>query len=107
MPDREKVIKGLEYCMGGCQVSCFKCPYREIGHQPPDCLDNCMILQDAVELLKENESVKPEVLVDTWVCGNCKTRLERQAMIGPNVLISENFNYCPSCGRKVKWDDAY
>lgn len=56
MPDREKVIKGLEYCMGGCQVSCFKCPYRDPGEVPPDCLDNCTILQDAVDLLKESAS---------------------------------------------------
>ena len=53
MTDREKVIKGLEYCMGGCQVSCFNCPYRDPGEVPPDCLDNCRILQDAMELLKE------------------------------------------------------
>lgn len=52
-PDVKRVIAGLEYCMGGCQVSCFDCPYREIGQPPPDCLDNCGILKDAVELLKE------------------------------------------------------
>lgn len=99
MPDREKVIKGLEYCMGGCQVSCFKCPYREIGHQPPDCLDNCMILQDAVELLKEQEPIKPDkekimdcfsYFVEVYHCGKC----------GKDVT---GCNYCPSCGRKVKW----
>lgn len=58
-PDVERVIAGLEYCMGGCQVSCFDCPYREIGQPSPDCLDNCGILNDAIELLKKQE---PRVL---------------------------------------------
>ena len=57
-PDVKRVIAGLEYCMGGCQVSCFDCPYREIGQPPPDCLDNCGILEDAVELLKKSSTVE-------------------------------------------------
>lgn len=57
------------------------------------------------ELLKAQEPIKPKVNIDTWICGNCRTRLERQSMIGPNVVLAETFNYCPECGRKVKWDD--
>lgn len=55
-PNLNKVIKGLEYCMGGCQVSCFQCPYRELGQQPPDSLDNCWILNDVLKLLKKYET---------------------------------------------------
>ena len=100
MIDREKVIKGLE-CLITNKVDCDGCPYNE--GENSSCLRN--IAKDALELLKEQEPVKPVVLIDTWVCGKCKAKLERQALIGPNVLISENFNYCPGCGRKVKWDD--
>lgn len=55
--------------------------------------------------VKEQDSVKPKVDIDTYVCGACGTRLERQSLIGPNAVLAETFNYCPNCGRKVKWDD--
>lgn len=96
-PDVKRVIAGLEYCMGGCQVSCFDCPYREIGQPPPDCLDNCGILKDAVELLKEQEPVhiqKREFAhMWFWCCGSC------------GVAITEGDRFCRMCGRAVKWDD--
>ena len=55
VPDMKRVIAGLEYCMGGRQVSCFDCPSREIGQPPPNCLDNCGTLKYALELLKEQD----------------------------------------------------
>lgn len=60
---------------------------------------------DALVLLKEQEPVEPNVIIDTLVCGNCGTRLERQSMVGDNILVAERFEYCPRCGRKVKWND--
>lgn len=97
-PDVKRVIAGLEYCMGGCQVSCFDCPYREIGQPSPDCLDNCGILKDVVELLKEQEPIEPKRIVDehgqVLSCGNCGAWFEVQFQ-----------KYCHECGRKVKWDD--
>lgn len=97
MPDREKVIKGLEYCTlqarkgwpyepeitkSGCEISA--CPY--IGK----CGD---MLFDALELLKEQEQ---EPIHDSYhhvfKCGNC---LE--------VIKGTHFNYCPNCGKKMKW----
>lgn len=57
-----------------------------------------------VEMLKEQEPVKPVVNVDEWVCGCCGTRLERQELISPNVIFHDFFEYCPSCGKKVDWE---
>jgi len=57
--------------------------------------------QDALELLKEQEPVKPVVNVDEWVCGCCGTRLERQELISPNAIFHDFFEYCPHCGKKV------
>lgn len=108
MPDREKVIKGLEYCMGGCQVSCFKCPYRDIGEIPPDCLDNCRILQDAVELLKEQEAIKPYMDYDgqdVWRCGKCGNSLMHPSYYESDEDQKNHIRYCSHCGRAVKWDD--
>lgn len=69
---------------------------------------NCpeYLLADALELLKKQKPVSPKVDIDTYVCGVCGTRLERQSMIGPNVVVSELLDYCPVCGQAVKWDDS-
>lgn len=62
------------------------------------------------ELLKEQEALKPTVSVDTWICSKCGHTLESQELIddkeNPQVLIHEQYNYCPNCGRKVKWDET-
>jgi len=64
----------------------------------PDCIDK------GIEALKGQEPVKPIVDVDTWACGACKHRLEKQELIGNNVLVNETYEYCPQCGKKVDWD---
>ena len=105
MPDREMVIKGLERLIGtaGCVAiydsDCKSCPYKHVN----GCVDQ--VLEDALELLKAQEPVKPVVDVDTWTCGNCRHTLEHQELLGDNVLFHEQYDYCPMCGRKVKWDE--
>ena len=57
MPDREKVIKGLEHCSNKsfCNDSC---PYSSILRDPNFGIDECMtqLAHDALELLKEQEA---------------------------------------------------
>ena len=53
---------------------------------------------------KAHEQVKPVVDIDTWKCGNCGHTLEHQELLGDNVLFHEQYNYCPECGRAVKWE---
>lgn len=106
MPDREKVIKGLECCVfpvskgfpyqshiadGGCEV--IECPYR----------DDCdQLLLDALELLKEQEPIAPKLIKmyphDIYECGNC----------GHRSVGSKDYKakYCPECGQAVKWNEA-
>ena len=57
----------------------------------------------AEELLKEREPVKPYVDIDEAKCPDCKVRLTRQEMIGDDMLYEDFFDYCPRCGRPVKW----
>ena len=66
-------------------------------------MEYAVAFEKAVVALKRSVPAAPKVLVDTWVCGDCGARLERQCLIGPDVLMDENFNYCPGCGRKVDW----
>lgn len=106
MPDREKVMKGLQ---------CLSSPYAQ-DMNGRDC-ENCQydnascfldITADALALLKEQEPVKPTVSVDTWICSKCGHTLESQELIddkeNPQVLVHEMYDYCPQCGRAVKWD---
>ena len=91
MPDREKVIKGLEYHLKELSVgkTCSECPY--CGDNPCEIHLVC----DAMELLKQ--PVKPGVEHSgggsTWwhVCGACKT------------AINPNDKYCHECGVSIDW----
>lgn len=66
MPDREKVIKGLEQCISA-DKTCFGCPYEGT---------TCTITlnADALALLKEqeNESKRNPVIV----CPHCGKRVK-------------------------------
>ena len=99
---REKVIKGLECCMGEgqCCGMCDNCPYNTDKMR----CDLATLHQEALELLKAQGPVEPVVDIDTWKCGNCGHTLEHQELLGDNVLFHEQYNYCPDCGRPVKWE---
>lgn len=102
--DREKVIKGLQqHCEGSMFDRCGECPYYEVADEPFQCRDE--LLMDVLTLLKEQEAVEPVVDIDTWKCGNCGYTLEHQKLFGDNVLFHEQYDYCPGCGKKVKWND--
>jgi len=102
--DREKVIKGLEHCLSRyVDGLCDDCPYMgELDKSymiPMKCKE--IIMRDALELLKEQEAVEPIKPLDkdddyTFMCSNCKGEL----FCGD--VIRDNF--CPTCGRSVKWE---
>lgn len=132
MADREKVIKGLECCTMECTYEhpfrCKGCPYSQ-DDAPCEALpvkrDALALLKEqddlgaeltnAVELihkknerikelLKEQEAVTPYIDIDEAKCPICKVKLTRQELLGDNVLYEDFFDYCPHCGRKVKWE---
>ena len=91
MTDLEKVQKGLDLCLSGESSVCNDCPYDAeckeatgIGPSP--------LRRDALELLKEQEPVKPIRLENWWECPSC----------GGNIVA--NMKYCPRCGKAVKWE---
>lgn len=91
--DREKVIKGLKLCEIGTGAMCYEkeCPYYRNG-----CTEG--LKDDILALLKEQETVKPEVYFvgpdqyRFYRCPVCKTAWFYKG------------KYCPECGRTVKWD---
>lgn len=96
MPDREKVIMALEKGIATAEaIEAIAGGFVYITNG---------VARNALELLKAQEPVKPVVDIDTWKCGNCGHTLEHQELLGDNVLFHEQYNHCPECGKKVKWD---
>lgn len=128
MPDLEKVIAGMEHCKAD---KCSGCPYEDtsapIGKFGTDELVACepVLFADALDLLKAQEAdikvlcekyaelldrtleaVPPEkrelpygmydAVKYEYKCGVC----------GCGLMRNEKWraNYCPECGRAVKWE---
>ena len=96
MDERDKVIKGFEYCDLGASGTCYEkeCPY----YQSHDCTDE--LKNDILDLLKEQEPVRVGkkikagyVVLDFYQCGYCKN------------AIRKPWRYCPFCGQAVKWNE--
>lgn len=62
MPDREKVIKGLECCSNPLdyQLRCNGCPYYSDCQSWNEDWISFKLIADALELLKEQETTKEE-----------------------------------------------
>ena len=88
MPDREKVIKGLEQFIADFKSFC--------GNNA-----DWQRVYDALALLKAQEPVEPNLLVmngrlsngTKYICGGCG-----------GSFFHQKVNFCPWCGRAVKWD---
>ena len=96
MADREKTINGLECCTTMDEYgypSCEKCPYSDVDGTCPN-ID--ALHRDALELLREQEPVKPittgKGILERTRCGACGSE------------IANSHFYCWYCGKKVKWD---
>lgn len=99
MMDREKVIKGLEWCMNE-KHDCYRekgCPYENEGE---DIGCKYALHRDALALLKAQEPVKPVferqfmTSIEIYDCGKCGTSLGAKGIA----------KYCMNCGRAVKWE---
>ena len=95
MPNRERLLLGLDVCIAQVpgKYDCHKCPYEVDGY---DCKIN--LLKDATILLKGREAIKPlfNKQMKHFVCPNCFL-----------VLDEGRDNYCPSCGKRIAWDEYY
>lgn len=88
MPDREKVIKGLEKMLSNFDAL----DEIAINKKNQMLLMHMAIAKEVLALLKEQEAVKP-----TWVrgkpfCGACGLR------------IRSGGKFCSECGRPVLWE---
>lgn len=92
MPDREKVIKGLEHCS---EDGCKDCPYETDCTM---CDGFSLLAKDALTLLKEQEAVRP-IKKDTV---EITARYGHECPCGAPLLIGQP--YCANCGSEVKWE---
>ena len=105
MPDREKVVNALANCLKAFGMrDCSECPYKDSD----DCENHLMF--DALALLKGQEAIKPTAFVDKdtgetrYECSNCGYEVRYEELVDSGIVEIKH-SYCPSCGKKVKWDD--
>lgn len=103
MIDRKKVITGLRFCFA--VTYCDGCPYeaesRKITRETPE--DHCPILDDALALLKEQETANT---------GRCRIFQCKKCGFGfDDIFVNDESKYplvpryCPNCGRNVKGNE--
>lgn len=95
MADREKVIKGLEILMNGCEyIDCDDCCFY-ISTKPTRCgLREEQIQEEALALLKEQEAVEPTWQQGKAYCGSC----------GKRIPLKIGARFCHKCGKPVLWE---
>ena len=109
MPDRKKVIKGLEYCITHYNWRDNRkpdCPYLDLCEPIKDATGNTL-MRDALALLKEQEAVEPSFKQDEkgifiWYCGSCGAYMYH--IYDGIDKAKEYAKYCRQCGKKVKWE---
>ncbi|MBQ1779304.1 MAG: hypothetical protein IIZ93_14210 [Acidaminococcaceae bacterium] len=100
MPDREKVIKGLEILMNGCEyIQCEDCCFY-ISTKPCRCgLREEQIQEDSLALLKEQE---PIMIKTVMINGSGRNGRCQNCLMMLNEMDYPNF--CGNCGQAVKWE---
>ena len=60
--------------------------------------DEISLLDD---LLKEQEPVIWSYKYHCFICSNCGLGIEDEV----HYMMDKPINFCPTCGRKIKWND--
>lgn len=103
MPDREKVIKGLECCGEDAYGCCRECPYNDHRTGTIEYCTSALCV-DALKLLKEQPEQKHGHWIEQDDCND--TYYECSVCGEPWVLIDgtpseNNMCFCPKCGAKM------
>lgn len=126
---REETIKGLEICTKNesfAECVSKECPFIG-GSIDGNCIE--MLMHNALALLKAQEQncrecgeatskaiqelqakLKAQEPVepiptedDDWICGACNNSVVGTEELDEGGFVPIRFNYCPNCGREVRW----
>lgn len=103
MPDREKVIKGLERCELYNKLNCDKCPYDYNGRGNGKSECTAELVTDALTLLKEQEAktghwIYLQYCANEGVyCSECHTK-----MFDRYPMKKKLSQFCGHCGAKME-----
>ena len=101
MPDREKVIRAWElFRESNPYEICNGREFRAFT-DPEYCMSH--MIEDTIAMLKKQEAIEPILEQDSMVCGVCGHEVIWQKMLGDGIWVDEELNYCPNCGKQVKW----
>ena len=103
MPDREKVIKGLETILDICNAKSD----MAFGKGKIVWAGYANDVDDAITLLKEQTAVEPTFKQDekgifVWCCGSCGAYMYH--IYDGIDKAKEYAKFCRQCGRPVKWE---
>ena len=72
---------------------------------PPHSFDLTRETTDVLEEALLKQIKKKYVMdVDTARCPDCNAVLEKQSMIGDNILCHDFYEHCPHCGQAIDWE---
>ena len=97
MTDRNTISKVIE--------SLFEDWIEKNENVHPLAIENMKLLEaDALAMLKEQEAEKPIAKEDdTFECCTCGAIVGWDELDASGI-VQTRFNYCPFCGRSVKWN---
>ena len=102
MADIEKVIKGLEFCTS--TTGCEGCPYEDPCHDIEQRILGEAIMRDALELLKEQHPIKPEIFGNNCWCGKCDDYI-MTAKQTRTPMNRSKIKFCCHCGQAIDWQE--
>lgn len=101
MPDREKIIKGLELCTNISQDGCLMlCPYKDEKDETYSGFCEQVLKQDALTLLKEQEAKVGE-WITIWREDDPDTSSSARCSICNRISERPLGLYCKWCGAKM------
>ena len=102
----EKVSKGLECCLSAKHpIPCHKCDYYNNTDYNDVWSCRLSLMRDARELLKAQEPMKPKVKHFEFHYASYDEYENRAYCPKCGIQLIQQVNYCPNCGRAVKWND--
>lgn len=104
---KTRIKEGIDYIGGADIDDAYYNGEKSALNAVINMINSTPTIKAALELLKEQDAVEPirSNESDVWYCGNCDEIVGEETLTAGGIQEVRH-NYCPECGRKVKWDEA-